>query len=343
MITHNHHPSGFRRAILLFILLGATAFLVSPAFADPAFVTIAAKGSQSYYLGEKVVFSGVNSDSNSTYLFITGPNLPANGGKLSSPHQDSISGDPGTFTVVKTQPDKTWEYTLYTHDLKTDAGSYTVYAVSRPEAEDQLAEAPYGTTSIILKKPFISANIAPATIRQGQPFTVNGTAEGNPPFVQVWIIGEDILYTTKATVDANASFTYTGNTAMSANLAPGEYYLFVQHPMQNNLFETSVSGDYVSTLNSSNGANLFRISGPGRLNGSDAADALIDAFSNTANHDTTYTQDTYTVIPFRVENTGSSLQAATAPVPVRTQHAPLAFATIGGIALIIGMTVWRRQ
>ncbi len=73
-IQTSHNPSGFCILILLLIISGAAVLLISPVSADPPFVTIVARGGQSFYLGEEVVFSGVNNDSNSTYLFITGPN-----------------------------------------------------------------------------------------------------------------------------------------------------------------------------------------------------------------------------------------------------------------------------
>ncbi len=38
-----------------------------------------AAGSQSYYLGEEVQFSGTDTETQTVYLFITGPNLAANG------------------------------------------------------------------------------------------------------------------------------------------------------------------------------------------------------------------------------------------------------------------------
>ena len=44
--------------ILLLIIVGAAALMISPVSADTG-VTIAAGGGQSYYLGEKVVFSGI--------------------------------------------------------------------------------------------------------------------------------------------------------------------------------------------------------------------------------------------------------------------------------------------
>ena len=109
----SNDPSGSWKIILLLIIAGAAALIISPVSADMG-VTIAAQGDHSYYLGEKVVFSGHNYDSDSTYLFmtgpgtfVTGPGIPSDGGKLTSPLQNVVSGNPGTFTVVKTKPDKT--------------------------------------------------------------------------------------------------------------------------------------------------------------------------------------------------------------------------------------------
>ena len=60
--------------------------------------------------------------------------MPGSGGKLTSPRQAVVSGNPDTFTVVKTKSDATWEYSFYTANLPFDAGSYTLYAVSSPVA-----------------------------------------------------------------------------------------------------------------------------------------------------------------------------------------------------------------
>jgi hypothetical protein len=48
-------------------------------------VTVVAAGDQSYYLGQEVKLSGTNSETDTTYLFITGPNLPSNGGLMTDP------------------------------------------------------------------------------------------------------------------------------------------------------------------------------------------------------------------------------------------------------------------
>ena len=345
------NPPGFRNMILLLLLSGMAALLVLPASADTSggmgekpIVTITLQGSQSYYLGEKVSMFGKNTGSDSTYLFIAGPNMPGSGGKLTSPRQAAVSGNPDTFTIVKTKSDATWEYSFYTANLPFDAGSYTMYAVSSPVAVSQFGDSTtYGNVSIILKKPFISAEISPNPVARGKAFAVTGFAEGDPPEVQIWIIGNNYGSTAKSPVNPDASFTFTGTEALSGSLAPGQYWLFVQHAMQNNRFDIDMDGDYVRNLNLNNGTNLFRIAGPGSLQGTDAAEALITAFGDPAMKNV----DTYTVIPFQVTDAGSltplATAATTAPVQQTTPSSPLQFAPLGAIVLVLGIVVWKRR
>ena len=303
-----NNPFGFWKVILLLIIAGTAVLSLSPVSAEKPFVTIVAKGDQSYYMGEKVVFSGMNTDSDSTYLFITGPNLAEGGGKLASPNQNATSGIPGSFTLVKTKPDKTWEYTWYTSDVLLGAGTYTIYAVTKPETKDQFNNlTTYGTVGIIYKKPFITGGISPSSVSQGQPFTVSGVAEGIPSNVQIWILGNNYLSKSIESVNStDASYKYIVPGEVTSKFAAGQYFAIVQHPMQNTTFDIDVSGDYVRSLQLNNETNLFGISGPGSLQGSDAADALVAAFSDPKNGD-----DTYTEIPFQVTNTGSGATAGT--------------------------------
>jgi hypothetical protein len=327
--------------ILLLIMVGAAALMIAPVSAEKPYVTVVAAGDQSYYRGEKVVFSGTNTASNSTYLFITGPNLPDSGGSLSATQQLPVSGDPGSFAVAKTKPDTTWEYTWYTSDLRLDAGSYTIYAVTTPETKDQFNDlTTYGTVSIIYKKPFITAKISPSSVSPGQPFTVSGIAEGVPPAVQVWIFGENYYSKTIQAVNPDASYTYEVLPEVTSNLESGQYFMIVQHPMANTTFDIDVSGDYVRTLRLNNGTNLFRISGPGSLQGNDAAEALVAAFNDPGNGD-----DTYTLIPFQITDAGTpqATAAATAPARQTTQHAPLQYALFGALVVVAGIVIWKRQ
>jgi len=344
----SNNPFGSWKMVLLLIMAGAIVLSISPVSAEKPYVTIVAKGDQSYYMGEEVVFSGMNTDSDSTYLFMTGPNLPDGGGKLSSPYQKPVSGDPGSFTMVKTKPDKTWEYTWYTYNGKLDAGTYTIYAVSKPETKDQFNDlTTYGTVSIIYKKPFITAEISPATISKGVPFTVSGVAEGIPETVQVWILGKNYYSKSIVSVNSDASYNYVVPQEVPRHLESGQYFVIVQHPMADNQFDFVVSGDYVRNLKLNNGTNVFKLTGPGSLQGSDAADALIAAISDQEANDHTLTNDTYTIVPFQVTDAGSptpqATAATTAPVQRTTQHAPLQYALLGAIVVAAGIVIWKRH
>ena len=342
----SNNPSGSWKMILLLIMVSAAALSISPVSAEKSYVTIIAQGDQSYYMGEKVVFSGMNTNSDSTFLFITGPNVPKEGGKLSSPQEKTVNGDFGSFTVVKTNPDKTWEYPWYTSNLKLDAGTYTIYAVSKPETKDQFNDVTtYGTVGIVYKKPFIMAEISPVTISKGEPLTVSGVAEGIPPKVQIWILGKNYYTRSIVSVNSNdATFRYIVPQEVTSQLASGQYFAVVQHPMANNVFNIDVSGDYVKLNNST---ILFKITGLGSLQGSDAADALTAAISEREAHDATHTNDTYTLIPFQVTDAQSptplATAATTAPVQSPTQPVLLPFALIGAVVLVLGIVIWKKH
>jgi hypothetical protein len=304
---NSNDPSGSWKIILLLIMVGAAALMISPVSADTG-VTITASGDRSYYQGEKVVFSGKNYDSDTTYLFIEGPEIPGNGGKLTTPRQAVVSGNLGSFAIATTKADKSWEYVYDTHNLSLGAGTYTVYAVSQPKAKDQLNGVSSANVGIILKKPFITAEISSYNVVKGQPFTVTGTAvtDGNPSLVQIWILGDTGAIITKTPVNPDGSFTFTADAALSGKIPAGKNYLIVEHPMADNRSDFVVSGDYVRDLKLNNGSNLFRLTGPGSLQGSDAADALIAAISEQEANDHTYTNDTYTLIPFQVTASASA-------------------------------------
>ncbi|KUK61515.1 MAG: Uncharacterized protein XE10_1407 [Methanoculleus marisnigri] len=119
-------------------------------------VTITSAGTGIYYIGDEVFFGGTNTDSATTYLFITGLGLAADGAKLDDTTIPCVSGDTVTFTRAEVNPDATWEYRWNTSScgLAPESGShagYTVYAVAVPAAKNDLADAAYGTTSLVLR------------------------------------------------------------------------------------------------------------------------------------------------------------------------------------------------
>ncbi len=260
-------------------------------------VTVTASGDQSYFLGEEVTFSGTNTDSETVYLFITGPNLPSSGGDLESPR---TAGN----QEVDVETDDTWEYKWDTSELALDAGTYTIYAVSGPATKDNVSDYKYQTVSIVVKKPFISASVSASTVAKGDSLFITGTAEGNPSQgVAIWVLGKNYYVRDTESVEDDGSFSYEFETTDA--LASGQYFVVVQHPMYNGQFDVveAEAGDTVGTATVGTGEtwvvgasdNYFIAEGSGALQGSDAAEALVQLI-NSPNID-----DTYTKLSFLVE------------------------------------------
>ena len=95
------------------------------------------------------------------------------------------------------------------------------------------------------------------------------------------------------------SFEHEFKDAETASLYAGQYFVVVQHPMYNNEFDIypdnplapqNVLGSYPTR-----GSQLFKIGGQGALQGTDAAEALVQAINNAM------VDDTYTKLQFLVE------------------------------------------
>jgi trimeric autotransporter adhesin len=284
-------------------------------------VTIVAAGDQSYYLGEEIQFSGTNTETYKTYLYLIGPNLPSQGAVIANsdprnaiigkPTAGVINNDLDTFKVIDVNGDNTWSWKWGTANYALDAGTYTIYAVSQPYDKNTLMNAAYGTVSIIIKKPFVSATASQSTVAMGDRVWITGTAEGDPNSVQIWIMGKNYAAKDSASVNSDASFKYEIKQETTKNLASGQYFVVVQHPMQNKVFDidlvtdtsnNALNGWVVNRQLTSQGSSagnytkIFKLLGAGSLQGSDAAGALAQGI-NDANVD-----DTYTKLQFLVEN-----------------------------------------
>jgi PGF-CTERM protein len=274
-------------------------------------VTIVAAGDQSYYLGEEIKLSGTNTETQTTYLFIIGPNLNQYGAQLQSldPRNNNVvDGTASSFQSADVLGDNTWSLKWGTSKVALDAGTYTIYAVSGPRDAQSahLANVAYGTVSIIIKKPFISAEASASTVAQGDRVFITGKAEGQPSQgVAIWILGKNYAHRFSQSVNSDASFTYEIKQADTSGLAAGQYFVVVQHPMQNNVFDIDVTttapagqtgtGAWVINRQLGNGTVVFRLLGQGSLQGSDAAEALVQGINNPN------VDDTYTKFQFLVE------------------------------------------
>ena len=294
-------------------------------------VTIVAAGDQSYYLGEEIKLSGTNTESSTTYLFIIGPNLPSLGGKLDDPKiaviADITPADGiDTWNSVKADvlADNTWSYKWGTSTIDLDAGTYTIYAVSKPYNKDPelLAKAAYGTVSIIIKKPFVSATASQSTVAQGDKIFITGTAEGQPQSVAIWVMGKNFAQRATETVNSDSTFKYEVKQEVTKTLYSGQYFVVVQHPMMNGVYDIDLcptntdANKYVCdfAVGQSGGSGItgpvsvFKLTGSGSLQGSDAAEALVTAINQP------YIDDTYTKLQFLIE------QPVITIVPIGDKH-----------------------
>ncbi len=195
------------------------------AAADGA-VTITAAGTGVYYMGEEITLSGTNTDSDITYLFLTGPNLGTNGVNLVNPGVSVVNGSAETFTCVAVETDDTWTYRWDTSSLPRmlDAGGYTIYAVSGPRSKDALSGVQYATTSVQLRSPSLTARPSGTTLARGDGYQITGTATGSPEGVQVWILGPDYYdLGIHVPVESDTSFEYVLAGAETEYLKQGRY------------------------------------------------------------------------------------------------------------------------
>ena len=257
-------------------------------------ISIVSVGGSTYYMGEIIELSGVNTESYTTYLYIYGPNLNTEGERLDE-DASVINNITSNFTKANTNGGGTWSWNWHLSDRSLDAGTYTIYAVSQPKSRTHLIDTAYSTTSINLKKPTISATASQKSVAKGDVLHITGFAEGDPSEIAIWIMGKNYPYRYTESPDSDGSFDFELTREQTSKMSSGQYYVIVQHPMQNGKFDIVLNGKtgFISNLmlgnNGTNGTQIFKFSGTGSLQGTDAANALITAIED-ANIDDMYTK-----------------------------------------------------
>jgi len=145
-----------------------------------------------------------------------------------------------------------------------------------------------------------SATSVSSSIANGDPVIIKGIATGHPQNgLQIWLIGNNYLKVTTASVNDDNTFSYELKKEDTLNLAGGQYYVVVQHPMMNGQFDVVYSpstGEVTNRQLGNNGMTIFQISGSGSLQGPNGAQALIRAISSQ-NIDDTFTTFSFNVNP----------------------------------------------
>lgn len=144
-----------------------------------------------------------------------------------------------------------------------------------------------------------SAASTSSAIANGDPVNIKGIATGHPQNgLQVWLIGNNYLKVSTISVNDDNTFTYELKDTDTRNLAGGQYYVVVQHPMMNGQFDivyNSATGE-ITNRQLGNGMTIFQLSGSGSLQSPNGAQALIQAISSQ-NIDDTFTTFTFGVNP----------------------------------------------
>lgn len=270
----------------------------------------------SYTIGDEIKLKGRNTGSCETYLFITGPNLPSAGGRLDAPRRQVTDGNPGSFTVASGDCE-TWEYRLFTNDLGIDTGTYTIYAVSAPRDRYHLESSSWQAIPITLKRPYVSVSDKRMTVAQGDELTISGTSGGRTDAgVAIWIFGRNYFWYDTVQTEHGGWFSYDLSVSVTRDMAPGEYYVIIQHPMTNGNFDIWPDRNHETILGTTPwyGAPVFRIAGPGALQGPAAAAALMSALQSQFIDDT-YTEYSIFIQSPKIAISSDSLNATTkAPV-----------------------------
>lgn len=151
-------------------LLLALMLAAQPVMAVNGTISIAYRGSGGNYLGDTIIFDGMNTFSNVTLLRMTGPGLPTEG----LPIYD-LNGHAGSGNTVPVNPDGTWKLAWYTGTIKgieklqTARYYITAYDLTFPDKEH--------TTSILLKKPEFYVTATPNAAAYGDYIQLIGSAE----------------------------------------------------------------------------------------------------------------------------------------------------------------------
>jgi len=270
-------------------------------------VTITSAGTGSYYMGEEITLSGTNSDSYTTYLFLTGPNLPSNGVRLDGGMLPVENSNAASFPSVNVEIDETWVYRWDTSGITRhlDAGGYTIYAVAEPQGKNNLTGTKYATQTIQLRPPFVTATASAVTVTKGDSLTIFGHATGDPSNVYIWIFGKNFyghangqLAVQSVRVESDSTFYY--EILNTENLIAGQYFVIVQHPMGARFEVAPGSAALGQDPNSiyradQTGATNVFVARLTSLQAAEAANALIDALESP-NIDDAYTKFSFWLI-----------------------------------------------
>lgn len=173
-------------------------------------------------IGNRVDLKGTALNTDSIYLFVTGPGLPSDGVRLDAMKVPVITGDPASFTVTDVNNDR-WEYSWNTarQGFSLKEGIYTVYAAKKPIGKSSVNSAVYGTITVSLTN-------------SGEPYQSFGTV---------------VLNTTPVVSEIFIDNIGVGNTPQTRAVAEGDHEIRFERPGYQTIVEKiSVSAGSFSSV-----------------------------------------------------------------------------------------------
>ena len=184
-------------------------------------------------------------------------------------------------------------------------------------------------------KPFVSATVSSTTPTVGEPVTISGVAtDANlAAGVQIWVFAGN--YVNVSTVPVNADGTFS-KTYQTTGLPPATYYVFVQSPGPDGLFDINLidAGIYSGqVLNTKTKTTVFNFTGTGSIQDAAASQALSNAL-NMPGQDDVYTKLTFQLMA-PVATTPAAKTTTAIPAATKTKS-PMPLELTAGALVIIG-------
>ena len=253
-----------------------------------------------YYIGNKVTLSGTSTAGSTLYFYIAGTNIG-----FKDLYDKATSGTNSTSVE-----NGEWEFAIDGDVFnKLDAGTYTVYVATNPGATEVKASelGTYTTVALVLKQPFISVTDAPSVAVKGSTYKVTGTAEAATE-VYAYVFGTNFFAATNKTEVISGSDNITVDVKKNeftieveipeaaAVMATGQYFMVIQHPMYDKIFNIWADNTNITTAETKEGklgnpTVLFDVDDRQKAN---AAQALCDAL-DTQNIDDMYVKLSFVV------------------------------------------------
>jgi elongation factor P--beta-lysine ligase len=117
-------------------------------------ITIVARGSQSYNIGDKIELSGTSTVGRDVFLRLKTPKTTVSADDSSDFSILNTSDQNDEPLKIEVNPDHTWSFIWDTSKFasRLREGTYTIYAIENQSTLDNISGTIHGTISIILKK-----------------------------------------------------------------------------------------------------------------------------------------------------------------------------------------------